>query len=74
MTHGSDFHRAPGSIGAHTYPGEVWKGKKMPGRHGNKNISVKNLKVVKVLKDKNIVLISGAVPGKLDSVIKVSQI
>lgn len=72
ITHGSHFHRAPGSIGAHTYPAEVWKGKKMPGRFGNKNVTVKNLKVVKILADKNIVLISGAVPGRKNSIIKVT--
>ena len=72
ITHGSHFHRAPGSIGACAYPAEVWKGKKMPGRFGNKNITVKNLKVVKILADKNIVLISGAVPGTKNSIIKVT--
>ncbi len=71
QTHGSNFHRAPGSIGACAYPGEVWKGQKMPGRHGNKTVTVKNLKVVKVIKEKNIVLISGAVPGTMNSLIKV---
>jgi large subunit ribosomal protein L3 len=54
-THGSNFHRAPGSIGAHTYPAEVWKGKKMPGRMGNDKVTIKNLKIVKILEDKNIV-------------------
>lgn len=73
-THGSNFHRAPGSIGACAYPGEVWKGQKMPGRFGGKTVTVKNLKVVKVLKDKNIVLISGAVPGTVDSLITVRAI
>lgn len=72
-THGSDFHRAPGSIGAHTFPGEVWKGQKMPGRDGGERVTVKNLKIVKVLKDKNIVLISGAVPGRKDSLITVKE-
>ncbi|HNU91918.1 MAG TPA: 50S ribosomal protein L3 [Spirochaetota bacterium] len=72
-THGSDFHRAPGSIGAHTYPGEVWKGKKMPGRDGGGRVTVKNLKIVKVLKDRNIVLISGAIPGRKDSLITVKE-
>jgi len=72
ITHGSHFHRSPGSIGAHTYPAEVWKGKKMPGRHGNKTVTVKNLKVVKILEDKNIVLISGAIPGRKDTLIKVT--
>lgn len=72
ITHGSHFHRAPGSIGAHTYPAEVWKGKKMPGRFGNKNVTTKNLKVMKVLADKNIVLISGSVPGRKNSIVKVT--
>ena len=73
MTHGSHFHRAPGSIGACAFPGEVWKGKKMPGRHGGDRVTVKNLKIVKVLKDKNIVLIKGAVPGRRDSIITVKK-
>jgi large subunit ribosomal protein L3 len=68
---GSNFLRAPGSIGACAYPSEVWKGKKMPGRHGNKTVTVKNLKIVKVFEDKNIVLISGAVPGTKNSIIVV---
>ncbi|MBN1500670.1 MAG: 50S ribosomal protein L3 [Spirochaetes bacterium] len=72
-THGSTFHRAPGSIGACAYPGEVWKGQRMPGRMGTDRVTVKNLKVVKVLKDKNIVLISGAVPGRKDSLVIVKE-
>ncbi len=72
-SHGSKFHRAPGSIGAHTYPAEVWKGQKMPGRHGSKTITVKNLKIVKIMEEENIVLISGAVPGTKYSLITVSK-
>ncbi len=72
-THGSNFHRAPGSIGAHTFPGEVWKGQKMPGRHGNRSLTTKNLKIVKILKDKNLVLISGSIPGRKDSIITVIE-
>ncbi len=72
-THGSHFHRAPGAIGACAYPGEVWKGQKMPGRYGSKKVTVKNLKIVKVLEDKNIVLISGSVPGTRNSIITVKQ-
>jgi large subunit ribosomal protein L3 len=72
LTHGSHFHRAPGSTGAATYPGEIWKGKKLPGRYGNKRVTVKNLKIVKILEDKNIVLISGAIPGRKDTLIKVT--
>jgi len=71
-THGSTFHRAPGSIGACAFPSEVWRGQRMPGRMGNRTTTVKNLKVVKVLEDKNIVLISGAVPGTRNSLITVS--
>jgi len=72
-SHGSHFHRAPGSIGACAYPSEVWKGKKLPGHHGFKRTTVKNLRVIKVLQDKNIVLISGAVPGRKDSLITVRE-
>lgn len=73
-THGSHFHRAPGSVGACAYPGEVWKGQKMPGRKGSDRVTVKNLKVVKVLKEKNILLVSGAVPGRKDSLVLVKEI
>lgn len=72
-THGSHFHRAPGSIGACAYPGEVWKGQKMPGRLGSDRVTVKNLKVVKVIKDKNLVLVSGPVPGRKDSIVLVCE-
>ncbi|HNR90570.1 MAG TPA: 50S ribosomal protein L3 [Spirochaetota bacterium] len=73
-THGSNFHRAPGSIGACAYPSEVWKGKKMPGRFGGDRVTVRNLKIVKVLKDKNIVLISGAISGRKDSIITIKAV
>ena len=72
-THGSHFHRAPGSIGACAYPGEVWKGQRMPGRYGNHKKTIKNLKIVKVFEDKNIVLISGSLPGRKDSLITVRE-
>jgi len=73
-THGvSVSHRTPGSIGCRSFPGEVWKGKRMAGRMGSDKITVKNLKIVKVIKDKNIVLISGAIPGKKDSIVIVKE-
>ncbi len=72
-THGSTFHRAPGAIGACAYPSEVWRGQRMPGRLGGDTVTVKNLKIVKVMEDKNIVLISGAVPGRRNSLITVSE-
>jgi len=46
--HGSKFHRAPGSLGANTFPAEVWRGKKMPGRTGGKNMTIRNLRVMAV--------------------------
>lgn len=73
-THGNSVsHRTPGSIGCRSFPGEVWKGKKMPGRMGSDKITVKNLKIVKVIKDKNLVLISGAIPGRKDSIVIVKE-
>lgn len=63
MTHGSHFHRAPGSIGQCATPSRVFPGKKMPGQMGNKNVTVKNLEVVQVIEDKNLMLVKGAVPG-----------
>ncbi len=70
-SHGSSFHRAPGSIGANTFPAKVWKGKKMAGRMGSDRVTVKNLKIVKIIKEKNLVFISGAVPGRKDSLVVV---
>lgn len=63
MSHGSKNHRAPGSIGAGTTPSRVYKGKKMAGRQGNKQITVKNLSVVKVDVERNLILVRGSVPG-----------
>ncbi len=72
-THGSHFHRAPGSVGACAYPGEIWKGQRMPGRKGSDKVTVKNLSVVKVDKEKNIVLVSGAVPGRKNTIVMVCE-
>ena len=62
-SHGSKSYRQPGSIGAHTFPGRVLPGKKMPSRMGNEKVTVRNLKVVEFDKDKNLLLVKGAVPG-----------
>jgi len=62
-SHGSKFHRKPGSIGQHTEPARVWKGKKMPGHAGMKRVTVKNLEIVKIYPEKNLVLVKGAIPG-----------
>ncbi len=63
MAHGSKNHRRCGSIGAGTGQGKVWKGQKMPGHYGNVNVTVKNLKIVKIDQDRSLVLVKGAVPG-----------
>jgi large subunit ribosomal protein L3 len=62
-THGSMSHRAPGSIGASAYPSRVVKGKKLPGQMGNARVTMKNLEVVDVRPEENLLLIKGAVPG-----------
>jgi large subunit ribosomal protein L3 len=62
-THGSMFHRAPGSIGASAYPSRVYPGTKMPGRKGNDRITVRNLEVVRIDKENNLLVVRGAVPG-----------
>lgn len=62
-SHGSKFHRAPGSIGSSAFPSRVWKGHPMPGRMGGVRVTVKNLKVVDVRPEMNLLLVKGAVPG-----------
>jgi large subunit ribosomal protein L3 len=62
-SHGSMFHRAPGGIGASSFPSRVWKGQHFPGHMGNERVTVKNLRVVKVDNDENLLLVRGAVPG-----------
>ena len=63
-THGqSDRHRAPGSIGCSSYPARVLKGMKMGGHMGNRKVTVKNLRVVKIIADESLLLVKGALPG-----------
>ncbi len=62
-THGSMFHRAPGSIGASAYPSRVIPNMKMAGHYGTERVTILNLKVVGVEKEKNLLLVRGAVPG-----------
>ena len=72
-THGSMFHRAPGSIGASSYPSRVVKGMRAAGRMGGKRITTLNLKVVGVDKDENLLVVRGAVPGAPDGVVLVRR-
>ena len=69
MTHGSKNHRKPGSIGAGTDPARVFKGTKMGRRKGNAQITIKNLEVVKIIEDDNLIYIKGSVPGNKKSVV-----
>ncbi|MEL7596918.1 MAG: 50S ribosomal protein L3 [Clostridiaceae bacterium] len=63
MSHGSKYHRAVGSMGASSFPSRTFKNKKMPGQMGNKKATVLNLEVVKIMPEKNVILIKGGVPG-----------
>ncbi len=61
--HGSMFHRRIGSVGMRQTPGRVWKNQRMPGHMGQEKRTVQNLRVVKVIPDKNLILVKGAIPG-----------
>lgn len=62
-THGSQNVRAPGSLGAHTYPGRVWPGQKLGGHYGDAQHTFKNLEIVQVDAERNLLFIKGAIPG-----------
>ncbi len=75
VTHGqSDRLRAPGSIGASSYPSRVFKGQRMAGRTGGDQISVRNLKIVKVIPESNLLLIKGAVPGAISGIVEIYKV
>ncbi len=73
-THGSMFHRSPGAIGQAAYPSRVFKGMKMGGRMGGKQVTVRNLEVAEVLKGKHAILIKGAVPGSKGGLLLIKRI
>src|SRR2546422_11155301 len=72
-THGSMFHRAPGSIGASSDPSRVWPGHHLPGRMGGERATVLNLPVVRVLPEQNLILLRGAVPGPTGALLVVRK-
>ncbi|MCK9273735.1 MAG: 50S ribosomal protein L3 [Syntrophales bacterium] len=72
-THGSMFHRAPGSIGASAYPSRVLKGKRLPGQMGNKRQTVQNLIIVSVRPELNLILVKGAVPGSINGIVVIKD-
>jgi len=65
--------RKSGSVGAGTSPGRIWKGSRMAGRMGNETVSVKNLQVTRIEKDKNLLFINGAVPGAKNGIVYISK-
>nr|YP_010986354.1 ribosomal protein L3 [Pachymeniopsis lanceolata]WOL37272.1 ribosomal protein L3 [Pachymeniopsis lanceolata] len=73
MSHGSKNHRQPGSIGAGTTPGRVFPGKRMAGRMGGNKITIKNLQIIDIHADDNILVIKGSVPGKAGNIISVNS-
>lgn len=73
-THGSMFHREPGSIGASSFPSRVFRGHHMPGRMGGARRSVRGLEVIQVFPDRNLLLVRGAVPGPPGGVVAVQRI
>ena len=72
-THGSMFHRAPGSIGASSFPSRVYPGMRAAGRMGATRVTAKNLKVVSVDAEKNVILVSGAVPGSTGTYVAIKR-
>ena len=69
-SHGSRYHRRPGSMGACSFPGRVFKNKKLAGHMGSVKVTVQNLEVVRVDADKNLILVKGAIPGPKGSMVK----
>lgn len=72
-THGSRHHRRPGSLGAATYPGRVFKGTKLPGHMGNVKVTVQNLEISKIDMGNNVLLIKGAVPGPKKGILVIKE-
>lgn len=71
MSHGSKFHRSVGSMGASSDPSRTFKNKKMPGRMGGRRCAVQNLEIVKIIPEKNVILIKGCIPGPNKSIIQI---
>jgi large subunit ribosomal protein L3 len=70
-SHGSMFNRAPGSIGASSYPSRVWKGLRMAGHMGSERVTVSNLTIVDIRPELNLILIKGALPGGENSIVEI---
>ena len=73
-THGSKSYRIPGSVGCSAYPAKIIRGKKMPGQYGNQRKTARNLEVVDIRPDDNLMLVKGAVPGHRDALVVVNKL
>jgi large subunit ribosomal protein L3 len=73
MTHGSGYHRGPGSMGACSSPSRVFKGKKLAGHLGCEKVTVQNLDVVRVDMDRNLILVKGAIPGPKGGIVTIKN-
>lgn len=72
-SHGSRFHRAPGSIGCSATPSRVFKNKKMPGQMGNHQVTVQRLQVVRIDADQNLLMVKGAIPGSKNNIVVIKD-
>ena len=70
-THGSMFHRAPGSVGASSFPSRVFKGKKLPGHMGNQKVTISSIQVIDVREDQGVLLLKGAIPGSKNAIVTI---
>lgn len=73
-SHGSGFHRKPGSVGNRTWPGRVIPGKRMAGHYGNETVTIRNVRVVDVIPEENVVLVKGSVPGGPNTLICLTKV
>jgi large subunit ribosomal protein L3 len=74
QSHGSHSHRVPGSIGCSAWPAKVIKGKKLPGRYGNERKTIKNLEIVDIRPDDNLILIKGSLPGHRSGIVAINKL
>jgi len=71
-THGThEYHRHPGAVGAHTDPGRLWKGQRLPGHMGNQRVTVKDLAIMKIDVEQNLMLVKGAIPGARNGLVQI---
>jgi len=72
-THGSGFHRRPGSVGNRTWPGRVIPGKRMAGHYGDETTTIKNVQIVDVIPEENVLMVRGSVPGSRNSLVRLMK-